>query len=204
MARFTVITFGCQMNSHDSDRIGEVLRGAGPSRRPRAWRTPTWCCSTPAASAKRPSKSCAARSVASRLLKRERPGLTIAVAGCVAQQEGEGLLKRMPDIDLVLGPDNIPELPRLLLEAEGAAMPVVRTEFDLDVAALFGGRRRAGPNARERLRDGDEGLQRALHVLHRAAHARPRALPRVARDHRRGARAWSRPGRARSRCSVRP
>jgi len=31
MARFTVITFGCQMNSHDSERIGEVLRGAGHS-----------------------------------------------------------------------------------------------------------------------------------------------------------------------------
>jgi tRNA-2-methylthio-N6-dimethylallyladenosine synthase len=46
----------------------------------------------------------------------------LVVAGCVAQQEGEKLLrKRMPAIDLVLGPDNIPELPGLLGELEARA-----------------------------------------------------------------------------------
>jgi tRNA-2-methylthio-N6-dimethylallyladenosine synthase len=131
MARFTVITFGCQMNSHDSDRIGEVLRGAGHQEAGGLGDADLVLLNTCSIREKAEQKL---RSEVGRiaLLKRERPGLTIAVAGCVAQQEGEGLLKRMPDIDLVLGPDNIPELPRLLLEAEGNSQAVVRTEFDLE------------------------------------------------------------------------
>jgi tRNA-2-methylthio-N6-dimethylallyladenosine synthase len=130
MARFTVITFGCQMNSHDSERIGEVLRGAGHAEAEGLDDADLVLLNTCSIREKAEQKL---RSEVGRIaqLKRARPGLTIAVAGCVAQQEGEGLLKRMPDIDLVLGPDNIPELPRMLLEAEGNASAVVRTEFDL-------------------------------------------------------------------------
>lgn len=130
MARFTVITFGCQMNSHDSDRIGEVLRGAGHHEADGLADADLVLLNTCSIREKAEQKL---RSEVGRiaLLKRERPELTIAVAGCVAQQEGEGLLKRMPDIDLILGPDNIQELPQLLLEAEGKSQAVVRTEFDL-------------------------------------------------------------------------
>jgi tRNA-2-methylthio-N6-dimethylallyladenosine synthase len=130
MARFTVITFGCQMNSHDSERIGEVLRAAGHAEAAGLDDADLVLLNTCSIREKAEQKL---RSEVGRiaLLKRQRPGLTIAVAGCVAQQEGEGLLRRMPDIDLLLGPDNIPELPRLLLEAEGGGAPVVRTEFDL-------------------------------------------------------------------------
>jgi tRNA-2-methylthio-N6-dimethylallyladenosine synthase len=131
MARFTVITFGCQMNSHDSERIGEVLRGAGHLEADGVQDADLVLLNTCSIREKAEQKL---RSEVGRiaLLKQQRPELTIAVAGCVAQQEGEGLLRRMPDVDLLLGPDNIPELPRLLLEAEGRAEPVVRTEFDLD------------------------------------------------------------------------
>lgn len=131
MARFTVITFGCQMNSHDSERIGEVLRGAGHAEAEGLDDADLVLLNTCSIREKAEQKL---RSEVGRIavLKRSRPGLTIAVAGCVAQQEGEGLLRRMPEVDLLIGPDNIPELPRLLLEAEGRAEPVVRTEFDLD------------------------------------------------------------------------
>jgi tRNA-2-methylthio-N6-dimethylallyladenosine synthase len=130
MARYTVITFGCQMNSHDSDRIGEVLRGAGHQEAAGLDDADLVLLNTCSIREKAEHKL---RSEVGRIaqLKRARPGLTIAVAGCVAQQEGEGLLERMPDVDLVLGPDNIPELPRLLLEAESSSDPIVRTEFDL-------------------------------------------------------------------------
>src|SRR5450756_2709069 len=40
-------------------------------------------------------------------LKRERPGTVIGVCGCVAQQEGEGLLERLPHVDFVLGTGRI-------------------------------------------------------------------------------------------------
>ena len=118
------------MNSHDSERIGEVLRGAGHTEATGLEDSDLVLLNTCSIREKAEQKL---RSEVGRiaLLKQQRPELTIAVAGCVAQQEGEGLLKRMPDVDLLLGPDNIAELPRLLLEAEGSAGPVVRTEFDL-------------------------------------------------------------------------
>ncbi|HEX4515169.1 MAG TPA: radical SAM protein, partial [Polyangiaceae bacterium] len=63
-------------------------------------------------------------------LKKSKPDLVIAVAGCVAQQEGEALLKRIRHVDLVVGPDNVTELPALVLEQLGGAPPTVRTVFD--------------------------------------------------------------------------
>jgi tRNA-2-methylthio-N6-dimethylallyladenosine synthase len=50
----------------------------------------------------------------------------------VAQQRGEALLKSMPGVDLVVGPDNIAELPELLVDVEHGAPPRARTVFDTD------------------------------------------------------------------------
>src|SRR5688572_4216100 len=129
MPSYCVVTFGCQMNQHDSERIGEVLRGAG-------YRD----VSEPEAADLIVLNTCSIREKAEQklrsevgrlgLLKRHRPELAIAVAGCVAQQEGERLLERLPQIDLILGPDNIPELPGLLADLEIGGVPRVRTEFD--------------------------------------------------------------------------
>lgn len=49
-----------------------------------------------------------------RELKEQRPGVVVAIGGCVAQQEGERLLKRIPVADFTFGPDQIPSLPELL------------------------------------------------------------------------------------------
>ncbi len=49
-----------------------------------------------------------------RALKEQHPQLVVAVGGCVAQQEGERLIKRMPMCDFSFGPDQIPELPKLV------------------------------------------------------------------------------------------
>src|SRR5688500_10728772 len=100
MKRFLVQTHGCQMNVHDSRRIEEVLRGAGMA--------PT---DEPALADLVVVNTCSAREKAEhklmsllgtlRLLKLERPGLLLAVAGCVAQQEGERLLRRAPYVDVI-------------------------------------------------------------------------------------------------------
>ena len=50
--------------------------------------------------------------------KQEEPDLTIIVAGCVAQQEGETLLRRVPEIDLVMGPQHANRLQDLLEQLE--------------------------------------------------------------------------------------
>src|SRR5690606_21174685 len=115
MPSFAVVTFGCQMNMHDSTRMEEVLRGAGYSQAEGPEEADLVVLNTCSIREKAEQKL---RSEVGRLgvLKRQRPDLIIGVAGCVAQQEGERLLRALPQIDLIIGPDNIPELPRLLAE----------------------------------------------------------------------------------------
>jgi tRNA-2-methylthio-N6-dimethylallyladenosine synthase len=129
MRSYSVVTFGCQMNQHDSERIGEVLRAAGYVDVPEPAQADLIVLNTCSVREKAEQKL---RSEVGRLglLKRERPELAIVVAGCVAQQEGERLLERLPQIDIILGPDNIPELPGLLAEHELGGVPKVHTEFD--------------------------------------------------------------------------
>lgn len=136
MPTFSVVTFGCQMNQHDSSRMEEVLSGAGYTMAEEAEQADVILLNTCSIREKAEQKL---RSEVGRLslLKRERPDLVIAVAGCLAQQEGERLLKRLPQIDLILGPDNIPELPRLLGDLETGGLPQVRTVFDLEAPSFL-------------------------------------------------------------------
>lgn len=131
MRRYHLVTFGCQMNQHDSDRIRDVLEGAGYTAAAGLESADLVLLNTCSVREKSEQKL---RSEVGRLgmLKRDRPSLVIAVAGCVAQQEGERLVKRMPQIDIVIGPDQAPELPRLLAEVESGGLPQVSTAFDVD------------------------------------------------------------------------
>ena len=127
---YFVQTFGCQMNVHDSDRMEEVLGAHGWARAEDARMADVVILNTCSVREKAEQKL---RSEVGRLaiLKRERPELLIAVAGCVAQQEGEKLLSHIAALDLVLGPDNIAELPALLEAQRAGSPPVARTVFDL-------------------------------------------------------------------------
>src|SRR5580692_2401441 len=117
------------MNAHDSDRMGGILRGAGGHAVDRPEDADLVVFNTCSVREKAEQKL---RSEVGKLapLKRARPDLVIAVAGCVAQQEGEALLERIRHVDLVVGPDNIAELPALVMEQLGGAPPVARTVFD--------------------------------------------------------------------------
>jgi tRNA-2-methylthio-N6-dimethylallyladenosine synthase len=131
MKQYFVQTFGCQMNVHDSRRIEEVLRADGYRE-----------ASEPALADLLLINTCSVREKAEHKLmsllgtfrpfKEARREMVLAVAGCVAQQEGEQLLKKAPFVDIVVGPDNIPELPALIREVEQGAPPITRTVFDMD------------------------------------------------------------------------
>jgi tRNA-2-methylthio-N6-dimethylallyladenosine synthase len=116
---FHVHTFGCQMNVHDSDRMSEILREHGWQSEASPERADVIVINTCSVRDKAEQKL---RSELGRLavMKRTRPELLIVVAGCVGQQEGDKLLAREPALDLVIGPDNIPELPALLDGARAA------------------------------------------------------------------------------------
>lgn len=62
-------------------------------------------------------------------LKRSNPDLVIGVGGCVASQEGEGILRRAPYVDLVFGPQTLHRLPELLEQAARSRQPSIDVEF---------------------------------------------------------------------------
>jgi tRNA-2-methylthio-N6-dimethylallyladenosine synthase len=131
MKRYLVQTFGCQMNVHDSRRIEEVLSDHGYEQTEEPTLADLIVLNTCSVREKAEQKLRSA--VGSyKALKVLRPDLVIAVAGCVAQQEGEKLLRRVPHLDVVIGPDNIPELPALVEHVRSGAPPVSRTVFDMD------------------------------------------------------------------------
>lgn len=119
------------MNMHDSLRMEEILQEAGWKNTQAVEQADLVLFNTCSVREKAEHKL---RSEVGKLaiLKKERPDVLIAVAGCVAQQEGEALLKKLPLLDLVLGPDNIPELPFLLDEQQAGSPPLARTVFDLE------------------------------------------------------------------------
>jgi tRNA-2-methylthio-N6-dimethylallyladenosine synthase len=130
MPTFWVQTFGCQMNAHDSDRMSEVLVSHGWLPSIDVEEADLIVFNTCSVREKAEQKL---RSEVGKLapLKQRKPDVVIAVAGCVAQQEGEKLLSRIDHIDLVVGPDNLAELPMLALEQRAGALPRVSATFDL-------------------------------------------------------------------------
>ena len=136
MKRYLVQTMGCQMNVHDSRRIEEVLGRAGWSATDDAALAELVVFNTCSVREKAEHKLMSALGTV-RPLKEENPGVVIAVAGCVAQQEGDSLLSKAPFVDVVIGPDNIPELAGLVEQARGGAPPVARTVFDTEAPAFL-------------------------------------------------------------------
>ena len=119
------------MNAHDSVRMEDALLGLGYGQVDEPSAADLFLVNTCSIREKAEHKL---MSLLGRLrpLKAARPHLVIVVAGCVAQQEGDRLLRKAPMVDLVIGPDNIPELPALLADIEQGAPPRARTVFDLD------------------------------------------------------------------------
>ena len=135
------------------------------------------------------------------------PGRVLGVGGCVAQQEGDALLRRFAAARLRLRhPQPAPGARAGRGGASAASAPRAsrrrarRERFDLpERHPAFAGRD-AGP----RLRHGDGGLRPVLQLLHRAAHARPRDQPPGGGASSPRPRRSPRAACARSRCSARP
>jgi tRNA-2-methylthio-N6-dimethylallyladenosine synthase len=124
-ARFAIVTFGCQMNRHDSERVAGALIASGWKEVPReeadvlVFNT----CTVREGAARRLKGQVASLSSE----KRARPELLIAVMGCLAQEEGGALVDAMPQIDLVIGTDQVVDAPELLEAALTGREPVVAT-----------------------------------------------------------------------------
>ncbi len=127
--RLYISTFGCQMNDYDSARMADVLReSAGLELTADPEQADVVLLNT-----------CSVREKAQekvfshlgqwRLLKSRRPQLVIGVGGCVASQEGEGILDRAPFVDLVFGPQTIHRLPAMMAALRETRAPQVDVSF---------------------------------------------------------------------------
>src|SRR6201996_2712075 len=112
--RLYIKTFGCQMNEYDSSKMGDVLEDSNGMT----------LTDNPAEADVLLVNTCSVREKAQekvfsllgewRLFKQARPHVVIGVGGCVASQEGEGITRRAPFVDLVFGPQTLHRLPAMI------------------------------------------------------------------------------------------
>ncbi|MBR1616825.1 tRNA (N6-isopentenyl adenosine(37)-C2)-methylthiotransferase MiaB [bacterium] len=116
MKKLFVDTLGCQMNKADTERIIGMLSHFGYVATDDDKEADLVIVNTCAIRQLSTDKAYSRLGAWSKM-KKTRP-LKIAIAGCVSQLEKENLLKKFPALDLVFGPRNIPQLPKLLEEIE--------------------------------------------------------------------------------------
>jgi tRNA-2-methylthio-N6-dimethylallyladenosine synthase len=132
MRTYEVRTYGCQMNVHDSERLRGLLEDAGYVRAPEGDQADVVVFNT-----------CAVRENADNKLygnlghlapvKAKKPGMQIAVGGCLAQKDKATITKKAPWVDVVFGTHNIGSLPVLLERARVREESQVEILESLDV-----------------------------------------------------------------------
>ncbi len=136
MKSFYLETHGCQMNEHDSERMAGLMELAGYRRVATAEQADVAILNT-----------CAIRENADNKLYghlgslkpiKAKTGLRIAVGGCQAEKDRDGVLARAPWVDVVFGTRNIDSLPRLIGAIEQAGVPIVEfaEQFAVHPSAL--------------------------------------------------------------------
>ena len=115
---FYIKTFGCQMNIRDSEIMAQKLGEHGYIESAGIEDATLIVINTCSVRAKAEQKVFSLLG-SLRKAKKNRPGMKICVAGCVAQQEGRNILDRMPHVDLVIGTQAIYDLPFLLDNVSG-------------------------------------------------------------------------------------
>jgi len=130
--RLFVKTYGCQMNVYDSARMADVLAPLGYCAADQAEDADMVILNTCHIREKAAEKvfSELGRLRKLQAAKAEAGGrMILAVAGCVAQAEGEEILRRAPFVDIVLGPQTYHRLPEMVAQASRAGGAVLDTEF---------------------------------------------------------------------------
>lgn len=133
---YYIVTYGCQMNAHDSEKLAGMLEEMGME--PAQERTQAdivlhnTCCIRDNAERKALGNVTWLKEI-----KKERPELLIGVCGCMIQQEemARKLLKQYPFIDLAFGTGNLYRLPEYLLEAIENKSRVIRVDPEASTVA---------------------------------------------------------------------
>jgi tRNA-2-methylthio-N6-dimethylallyladenosine synthase len=122
-------TFGCQMNEYDSDKMADVLRASHGYELTDAPEDADVLLVNTCSIREKAQEKVFSQLGRWRELKEQRPGLLIGVGGCVASQEGEGISRRAPYVDMVFGPQTLHRLPEMVDEVRSHGHPVVDISF---------------------------------------------------------------------------
>jgi tRNA-2-methylthio-N6-dimethylallyladenosine synthase len=133
--RVFIKTYGCQMNVYDSERMMEALAGGGYAETDAPDNADliilNTCHIREKAAEKVYSELGRLRAIKEQRAEEDRETV-IAVAGCVAQAEGDEIVRRAPVVDLVVGPQSYHQINTLIARSKTSAKPVVETEFPED------------------------------------------------------------------------
>jgi tRNA-2-methylthio-N6-dimethylallyladenosine synthase len=141
---FTILTYGCQMNEHDSERLAGQLRTIGYEATENGDQADliliNTCCVRESA-----EKKIYGKIGELKRLKAVNPNLIIGITGCMAQKDKEKIFKKASHVDLVLGTNHIHKLADIVKEIKQSRKPVLavwdRTEqFAPDVPAVRRGK----------------------------------------------------------------
>jgi tRNA-2-methylthio-N6-dimethylallyladenosine synthase len=128
-AKLYIKTMGCQMNEYDSQKMADVLRESHGYELTQSMEEADLLLVNTCSIREKAQEKVFSELGRWREYKESRPGVMIGVGGCVASQEGEGISKRAPFVDLVFGPQTLHRLPELLNEARKTNKPVVDISF---------------------------------------------------------------------------
>ena len=122
--RYKILVYGCQMNIADAERMEGQLQAAGYARTEETADADiiliNTCCVRETAEDKVYGKIGEIKKV-----KEKNPNLIFGIAGCMAQKEGDNLMRRAPHIDFVLGTGKVQELARIIGEIQAEHSTVV-------------------------------------------------------------------------------
>ncbi|MDF7674844.1 tRNA (N6-isopentenyl adenosine(37)-C2)-methylthiotransferase MiaB [Acetobacteraceae bacterium ESL0709] len=135
-----IITWGCQMNVYDSARMADVLRplGYGPvDRAEDADMIILNTCHIRERAAEKVFSELGRLRLIREARQAEGRDTLLAVAGCVAQAEGEEILARAPYVDLILGPQTYHRLPEMVARVARAGRTIIDTDFPVETKFDF-------------------------------------------------------------------
>jgi tRNA-2-methylthio-N6-dimethylallyladenosine synthase len=143
--KYLIETFGCQMNVHDSERMAGLLEQAGYESTEEAADADVVVINTCSVRDRAEGQLYTRLGELRQMATELGTDPTVVVAGCVAQQEGEAIVKRSPGVaDVIVGTQAIRRLPMLVAEAAGRRPVIDLNPYD-DVTWPLGVTRRNDP-----------------------------------------------------------
>jgi len=122
-------TMGCQMNEYDSEKMADVLRVSHGYELTSAPEDADFLLVNTCSIREKAQEKVFSELGRWRAWKEKRPEIMIGVGGCVASQEGEGIRKRAPFVDMVFGPQTLHRLPQMVDEVRSHGNGVVDISF---------------------------------------------------------------------------